>query len=52
MKRQLVRRFGELPEWAERRLAEAKSDDLDRWGETLLDAKNLASVFLAPDAES
>jgi len=47
LKRQLVRRFGELPEWAEQRLADAGTDELDRWGENLLEAKNLASVFTA-----
>ena len=52
LRRQLVRRFGELPEWAERRLTDADSDELDQWGESLLEAKNLTSVFTGPDAEA
>lgn len=45
LRRLLARRFGEVPEWAERRLAEAANDDLDRWTDSILEAKNLASVF-------
>ncbi len=43
--RQLGRRFGELPEWTERRLAKADAEKLDRWSDRILDAEDLADVL-------
>jgi hypothetical protein len=46
LRRQLTRRFGELPLWVEARLAEAKPEQLEHWGERILDASTLESVFV------
>jgi hypothetical protein len=45
LRRQLVARFGSLPETVERRLAAATAVDLDGWALGLLDAGSLADVF-------
>lgn len=45
LKRQMKKRFGELPASAERRLAEASREQLERWAERLLDAERLEDVF-------
>ncbi len=45
LRRQLSRRFGTLPEWAELRLSGATTSELEDWSERLLDAPNLESVF-------
>jgi hypothetical protein len=45
LRRQLARRFGVLPNWAEARLADAETEQLERWGEQLLDAVTLEAVF-------
>ncbi len=42
---QLTRRFGELPDWAETRLQEAPPEQLELWGERLLEASRLVEVF-------
>lgn len=47
LRRQLTRRFGELPDWAETRLQEAPPDQLELWGERLLEAGRLEEVFEA-----
>jgi hypothetical protein len=47
LKRMLVRRFGELPEWAESRLAAARAQELDRWSDCILDAGRLTDIFTA-----
>lgn len=46
VQRQLVRRFGPLPEAALARLAAADADTLGLWAERLLDARSLDAVFL------
>ena len=44
--RQLVRRFGPtLPSWAEQRLAQATTDQLEAWGDAFVDAGSLEQVF-------
>ncbi len=43
--RQLAKRFGVLPEWAQQRLDAADTTQLGSWGEKLLDAKSLQDVF-------
>jgi hypothetical protein len=46
--RQLVRRFGDLPEAIAGRVARAGAEELARWNERLLDAVSLDDVFAAP----
>jgi predicted transposase YdaD len=45
LERQLIRRFGALPDWVSRKLEEATTDQLEQWGEAILDAPSLESVF-------
>ena len=45
LRRQLTRRFGPLPEWAERRLMDAEPAQLERWGERVLEAATLEAVL-------
>jgi hypothetical protein len=46
--RQLTRRFGPLPEWAEARVNKAKPAQLDKWGDAVLDASTLKEALGAP----
>ncbi len=43
--RQLNRRFGELPKWAQLRLAKAGPGQIERWGDALLTASTLEGVI-------
>jgi hypothetical protein len=45
LRRQLVRRFGPLPDWVEQRLEEAKESDLEYWAERVLECTSLEEVF-------
>ena len=45
LNRQLSRRFGQLPGWALERLEQAECEQLEAWGERLLEAKTLEEVF-------
>ena len=45
LQRQLVRRFGELPGDILARIAAASAEQLELWGDRVLDAKTLAEVF-------
>jgi len=45
LRRQLTRRFGPLPDWAEQRLQSAPPADLERWAERVLDAPTLDAVW-------
>ena len=45
LRRQLTRRFGPLPEWAEARLTEAELTQLEAWADRVLDADTLEAVF-------
>lgn len=45
IERQLIRRFGELPDWAKEQLAHATSEQLDRWAERILEAHSIQSVM-------
>jgi hypothetical protein len=45
LKRQLIRRFGPLPDWVAVKLAEAEPAQLEWWGERVLDAPSLVAVF-------
>jgi flagellar biosynthesis/type III secretory pathway protein FliH len=45
LSRQLRKRFGELPEWAEQMLKEASGAMLEVWSERILTAAALEDVF-------
>jgi hypothetical protein len=45
LKKQLEHRFGVLPTWAINKLTNAIEQDLNLWGETILTAPTLTSVF-------
>ena len=45
LKRQLIARFGELPEWANEVIERADLDDLDRWSQSILTAHVLEDVL-------
>ena len=46
--RQLSRRFGQLPKWAETRVNKAKSEQLGKWADAVLDASTLTEVIGEP----
>ena len=46
--RQLTRRFGPLPKWAQTRVSKAKSEQLEKWADAIFDASNLTEVIGAP----
>ncbi|TVR67388.1 MAG: DUF4351 domain-containing protein [Candidatus Competibacteraceae bacterium] len=48
LRRLLVRRFGALPAWAEACLAQASLEQLEAWGDRVLDAATLAEVLGHP----
>jgi hypothetical protein len=48
LRRQLMRRFGALPEWAEQRLSQATTVQLETWGDQVLDAATLTEVLGHP----
>ena len=48
LRRQLVRRFGPLPAWAEARLKQAGEDDLEVWADRVLDGTTLEDVLKEP----
>ena len=45
LKKLLERRFGDLPAWVSDKLLAAKEQDLERWGEAVLNSPSLSSVF-------
>lgn len=45
LRRQLTRRFGVLPAWAETRLAAAGQGELEIWAVRVLDEPSLEAVF-------
>ncbi len=45
LRRQLTRRFGPLPDWAEQRLQTAPLAELESWAERVLDATTLEAVW-------
>ena len=49
--RQLTRRFGALPTWAENRLNAATEEGLAEWADAVLDASSLADVLGPPPAD-
>lgn len=48
LRRLLVRRFGTLPAWAEEHLAQASLEQLETWGDRVLEAATLAEVLGHP----
>jgi len=45
IKRQIIRRFGEIPAWVEECLAKATVHEMEQWAERILDASSLEGVF-------
>lgn len=45
LERQLVQRFGPLPQAASRKLAKAGVEQLEAWSDALADAQSLKQVF-------
>lgn len=45
LRRQLRKRFGELPPWVSGRIAVAQPEQIECWGERLLEARSLDDVF-------
>ena len=45
VRRLLMLRFGGLPDWAEDRLRQASTTDLERWADRILEASSLETVF-------
>ncbi|MEZ5671920.1 MAG: DUF4351 domain-containing protein [Thiotrichaceae bacterium] len=45
LRRQLQRRFGELPQWVHARLEHASSQELEQWSLQIFDASSLGNVF-------
>ena len=45
VRRLLMLRFGGLPDWAEDRLRQASTTDLERWADRILEAATLETVF-------
>jgi len=43
--RQLEKRFGTLPQWAENRLAQATLAELEQWSLQIFDATRLEDIF-------
>jgi hypothetical protein len=48
---QLAHRFGALPESVTQRVSDASIQELERWGERILDAASLADVYAAPSLD-
>ncbi len=45
LKKQLARRFGDLPDWVSDKLSNANEQDLEQWGDAVLSAPTLDAVF-------
>ena len=54
LRRQLLRRFGPLPEWADTGLSEAGITQLEVWCDRILEARTLEEVLgsAPPDSEA
>ena len=48
LRRQLERRFGPLPEWADAQITAADTATVEQWGLRLLEARSLEEVLRAP----
>ena len=49
LRRLLIRRFGDLPDWAENRLARANAARIEAWSERILEAASLTALFESED---
>jgi len=49
LRRQLIRRFGPLPAWAEARLARASTEQCETWADRLLEGRSLEAVLGSPE---
>ena len=45
LKRQLKKRFPNLPEWVGEKLEQASQEDLEQWADRILDAQHLEDIF-------
>ena len=45
LRKQLVKRWGALPEWVEQKLTQASNEQLETWAENILDAESLEALF-------
>jgi len=45
LRRQLTRRFGPLPSWAEERLGQAGEAELEAWADRVLECQSLRDVL-------
>lgn len=45
LKRQLTRRFGVLPAWAEERINMANTSQLEAWAEGIFEVQDIESIF-------
>ncbi|MBM3734707.1 MAG: hypothetical protein FJW39_02885 [Acidobacteria bacterium] len=45
LRSQLESKFGKLPAWANKRLAQASADDIARWGAKILTARSIDSAL-------
>jgi hypothetical protein len=41
----IQKRFGDLPEWAEEKITQATIEQLEIWGDNILEANTLDEVF-------
>lgn len=48
LRRILAHKFGNLPRWADEKLAAANSETLELWALEIFDAKELTQVFNGP----
>ena len=51
LRRQLVRRYGQMPDWAERRLERAQPARIEQWADRVLDGGSLADVRGPPTGQ-
>jgi hypothetical protein len=49
LRRQLTRRFGPLPSWAEERLGQAGETELEEWADRVLECRSLKEVIGGAD---
>jgi hypothetical protein len=45
LKRQIIRKFGKLPKWAERQIDRADSAQLEAWAESIFDAATVKQLL-------
>ncbi|QDQ25604.1 transposase [Chitinimonas arctica] len=50
--RQLLRKFGPLPDWVEKQLSDATSEQWEEWGDQVLSASSIGEMFKQPEDQS